>query len=125
MSLIVDTGIFFKPAALAKLRGRRDVYVPSIVFMERARQLEASREMSIERFASTLRSLRWTIAPYTAREATRTVRLAAMRPDRWTRAARDAMIAGYVGDSDVLWTFNAKGFRALGVPERQLVTPDA
>src|ERR1700737_4281333 len=102
MSLIVDTDVFFKPAALAKLRGKMGVVVPSIVFMERARQLEASGEMTLEQFAATLRGLRWTIAPYTAREATRTVRLAPMQQNRWEKMARDAMIAGYVGDSDVL-----------------------
>lgn len=123
MSLIVDTGVFFKPAALAKLRGKRGVVVPSIVFMERARQLEASGDWTLEQFAATLRGLRWTIAPYTVKEATRTVRLAPMERDRWGRMARDAMIAGYVGDADVLWTFNPKDFRALGIPDRQIVTP--
>jgi hypothetical protein len=47
-----------------------------------------------------------------------------MKPDRWEARARDAMIAGYVGDADVLWTFNAKDFRALGLPDRQIVTPE-
>jgi hypothetical protein len=124
MSLIVDTGVFWKPAALAKLRGKPGVVVPSIVFMERARQLEAGGDMTLEEFAASLRSLRWTIAPFAAKEATRTARLAPMKPDRWEARARDAMIAGYVGDADVLWTFNAKDFRALGLPDRQIVTPE-
>ncbi|MHB8603791.1 MAG: type II toxin-antitoxin system VapC family toxin [Thermoplasmatota archaeon] len=125
MSIIVDTGVFWSPEAMERLRRRRDVLVPSIVFVERARQLEEKDEMTAERFALRLRQLRWRVAPYTHEEAMRTLRLAPLEQGRWRRMARDALIAGHVGQHDVLWTFNGKDFRVLGLPERQIVDLDA
>ena len=96
-----------------------------IVFVECARQLEAQGAMTTARFAERLKALRWRVAPYAQAEAVRTLRLAPLDGPRWKRLARDALIAGHVGDHDQLWTFNGKDFRALGVPGRQVVDLDA
>jgi predicted nucleic acid-binding protein len=122
MRVVVDTTVWFEPAALEALGERidHDVVVPAIVFTERARQLERDGRRSPQEFLREIRSVGWRIEPYGARQALPfAVRLVDDRD--WRRLARDAMIAGHVGEAEVLWTANVKDFEAVGLPRRRIM----
>lgn len=120
MAVIVDTSALWSKEVLHRLRDRDDVIVPSVVFMERARQIVTGGGR-LESFVQYLRRSGWPVAPFEELEALRSVRLAHVAPDRWRALFRDAMIAGHVGPHDQLWTFNPRDFLALGIPDRQVV----
>ena len=120
MRIILDTGVFFYPEALAMMRWyAAPIIVPSVVFAERARQLarigvheEALRE-KLDTFGATIEAL----GPAEAtRFATRIT-----DDKKWARLARDAFIAGHVRDDDRLFTTNVADFVEVGVPESQIL----
>lgn len=118
MRHILDTGVFFRPAALEELsRQRRDVIVPAVVFAERVRQLRRDNR-PVEAFLEALERNHWFVESFTTLEA---LNAPSVRDDRlWRRHARDAMIAGHVRDGDALWTTNPEDFRLLGLRLAQL-----
>lgn len=118
MRIVLDTGAFFHPVALRKLKTTpvRGV-VPAVVFAERCRQLQRDGR-SIERFARDLDEMDFEVEPFGKAEGLRCA--AKVVDDRlWARLSRDALVAGHVRDDDVLWTTNPRDFLALGLdPER-------
>jgi predicted nucleic acid-binding protein len=119
MSIVLDTGIFYRPDALRNAaRLEDDIVVPAVAYMERLRQLVRDGG-SRETFDRFLQSLDCAVQPFTRTEAARFAPLVSQ--DAWKRLARDAMIAGHVGPEDVLWTTNARDFLAIGVPANQVL----
>lgn len=118
--IVLDTGVFFRPAALRALATvPNEVVVPAVAFAERARQL-TKRGVALARFEGLLEEMGFRVEPFGPEEA---LRFAAGLVDdaRWRSLARDAMIAGHLRPSDVLWTTDPKDFLELGVPPAQVV----
>lgn len=111
---MLDTGVFFRPEALLAVAGlARPVVVPAVVYMERMRQLSRDRR-DLAEFHDVLEAMQFDVEPFGKPEAARYA--PAIHDDAsWRRLARDAMIAGHVGEDDVLWTTNKKDFLAVGV----------
>lgn len=119
MRIVLDTGVFYHPAALREAaRQGLDVVVPVVAFTERARQL-ARDGRPVGEFLAILEEHGFAVEPLTVREALRLpVRV---RDDRlWLRHARDALIAGHVGRDDVLWTTNRADFERIGLDPHQI-----
>lgn len=120
LRIILDTGVFFRPDAIMRLaEAAQDIIVPAVVLAERMRQIERDGFQSMA-FRRLLDRCHFVVEPLGEAEALRyTTRI--HDDDRWNRLARDAMIAGHVGDADVLWTTNPRDFIEAGVPENQIV----
>lgn len=117
MRIVLDTGVFFRPSALAEtLATRRPVVLPTLVVAERRRQLirDARNLASLERAVNE--SGYW-IESFGLDEA---LRMPALTDATWARHARDAMIAAHVREGDVLWTTNPRDFLALGMRPEQV-----
>lgn len=120
MRVVIDTGVFFHPDALEDLaRLPHDVVVPAVAFTERARQLK-KRSVAAAVLRDALAANEMVVEPYGAAQAERYA-IHISEDEAWRRLARDAMIAGHVGDDDVLWTTNPKDFHALGLADSQVV----
>lgn len=116
MRIVLDTGVFFRPAALSALLDKV-VVIPTVVVAERRRQL-ARDGQDIDRFLHLLESGNFELEPFDAAHA---LAMPTITDDaRWRRHARDAMIAAHVGPDDVLWTTNPKDFLALGLKPAQI-----
>jgi predicted nucleic acid-binding protein len=120
MRIILDTGAFFRPAALKKARdSRHRVIVPVVAYAERLRQVSAQGAARASRFKELFRPM---VEAFDTEAAHRRVpALHAIPQDRWRRLARDAFIAGHVRPGDELWTTDPDDFVAVGVPKDQIV----
>lgn len=123
MRILLDTGIFWMPETLARLReSRATVVVPAVAYAERIRHL-ASQNRDVAPFTAFLDECNWTVEPYGAPEAERLLtRLGHLGQKRWERLARDALVAGHVKSGDKLWTTNPDDFLELGLTPSQVVT---
>jgi predicted nucleic acid-binding protein len=119
MAIVIDTNVLWHPEVLDLLEDE-DVVVPSLVVLERCRQLRARGRDPVE-LLRNLDRLGWRVEPHDAEHALRSALLAPLDDKAWLKLARDAIIAGHVGPADVLWTFNAKDFRALGMAKERVV----
>lgn len=118
--IVVDTGVFFRPAALRRLAEVPYlVVVPAVAFAERVRQL-AKKGVAAEDFHALLDRLGFHVEPFGAEEA---LRVAPHVKDdaEWRRLARDALIAGHLRAGDLLWTTDPEDFLRLGVPKEQVL----
>ena len=118
--IVVDTGVFFRPDALRALaQAPHPVVVPAVAFAERARQLR-KKGVGPGDLLELLDRLDFQVEPFGPEEA---LRYAPGLADdgRWRALARDAMIAGHLRPSDVLWTTDPKDFLDLGVPSAQVL----
>ena len=122
--IVLDTGVFFRPAALRALaQAPHRVVVPAVAFAERARQV-GKRGVAPEALLDLLDRLDFRVEPFGVEEAQRYA--PSLGDDgRWRALARDAMIAGHLGPRDVLWTTDPKAFLELGVPAEQVVAVPA
>lgn len=120
MRAILDTGVFYHPAALRTLHSLGiDAVVPAVAFTERVRQLERDGTGTADRFLESLDKLGFRVEPYGVPQSRRYA--VHIKDDaKWRRLARDAMIAGHLEDGDVLWTANPDDFRELGVAKDRL-----
>ena len=115
MSIVLDTGVFFRPALVRSLgHAKERVVVPAVVLAERARQM-ARQGRPFSELVGLIEDARFEIEPFGVAQAA-AVAHAAPDDDAWRRHARDAMIAAYLRPGDVLWTTNPRDFLALGVP---------
>lgn len=122
--IVLDTGVFFRPAALRRLAEAPNlVVVPAMAFAERARQL-AKRGVPADDLLRLLDRLAFAVEPFGPEEAARYAP-ALVDDGRWRSLARDAMIAGHLRAGDVLWTTDPKDFLDLGVPASQVVAVPA
>lgn len=120
--VVLDTSALYYPQALALLETQpRPVIVPTIVLLERARQLRASGRDGWSDVVVLASAAGWDIEAFDAAHARRTARLAPLDPRIWRTINRDAMIAGHVGDDDAIWTANPRDFLHLGLKEQQVV----
>lgn len=120
MRIILNTGVFFHPEALAMLKWyAAPVVVPAVVYAERCRQIKRGGG-DVDRFARLLESFGATIEPLDAEAASRYT-LEMTDDERWARLARDALIAGHVRPGDRLFTTNMRDFVEVGVPVKQIV----
>lgn len=119
MAVVIDTNVLWHPEVLDLLEDE-DVVVPSLVFLERSRQLR-QRGRDPADLLHNLERLGWRIEAHDAEHAFRSALLAPLDDKAWIKLARDAIIAGHVGPGDVLWTFNAKDFLALGLAKEKIV----
>lgn len=118
MRVVLDTGAFYRPQRLRALQGRQtEVVVPAVAFAERVRQIGRAGG-DVERFRLALARARFGVEPFGHAEALRMP-----RPDdaRWSRHARDAMVAAHLRRGDVLWTTNPRDFVELGLRPEQVV----
>jgi predicted nucleic acid-binding protein len=121
--VVLDTGVFFLPRALERLAALpHDVVVPAVVFTERARQL-VKRGIDVDEFREILQANALQTEAYGVEQACRFAPEIHDDGD-WRRLARDAMIAGHVGEADVLWTTNPADFREIGLPEDRIAALD-
>lgn len=123
MRVILDTSALFYPAAMRRLRDEREieaVVLPTVVLLERARQLQALGRDGLSDMLRLAEAGEWKVEDYGRVEVVRTISRAPAGA-AWRRLARDAMIAGHVGADDALWTANAADFRALGLGAGQLL----
>jgi predicted nucleic acid-binding protein len=120
MRIVLDTGVFYRPAAIHRLAASPDdVIVPTIVLAERIRQVVRDG-FDPAAFRRVIDRCPFVVEPLGEEAATRwTARLA--DDERWHRLARDALIGGHVGNGDVLWTTNPRDFHDVGLPEDQVV----
>lgn len=120
MSIVLDTGVLWRPPVLRRAAARDDeIILPAVVFAERARQL-VQRGVEPGEFLAWLRRSEFVVESFGIAQALR--RAVRVTDDRlWKRASRDALVAGHVGEGDELWTTNPSDFIAIGVPERQIV----
>ncbi|SRR5581483_2332062 len=119
MAVVIDTNVLWHPEVLDLLEDE-DVVVPALVFLERSRQLR-QRGRDPDDLLRNLERLGWRVEPFDVEHAYRSALRAPLDDKAWIKLARDAIIAGHVGPGDVLWTFNAKDFRALGVAKERVV----
>ncbi|MEA3199651.1 MAG: hypothetical protein QOE90_1079 [Thermoplasmata archaeon] len=119
MAVVLDTNVLWHPEALDLLEDE-DVIVPALVVLERCRQLR-QRGADPAELLHAFERLGWRIEPYDAEHALRSALQAPLDDKAWLKLARDAIIAGHVGPADVLWTYNAKDFAALGLPREKIV----
>ncbi|MFA5860199.1 MAG: type II toxin-antitoxin system VapC family toxin [Candidatus Thermoplasmatota archaeon] len=117
---VLDTGVFFYPTALERLRIRGgDVVIPAVALAERVRQLRRDgRDEGAFMEAILLADYRpESLSPAAACAIARTIQDDA----KWRRLSRDAFIAAHVQPGDELWTTNPKDFRELGLPDAAIV----
>lgn len=122
MRVVLDTSALYYPRALALLRehpGR--IVLPMVVLVERARQLRRVGRDGWSDMVLLAEASGWHVEPFDLAEARRTVASAPLDARAWARINRDAMIAGHVGNEDVLWTANPRDFTALGLHASQLL----
>lgn len=121
MSIILDTGVLWRPQALDRLQGQRaPLVLPSVALAERARQYR-KKGWPVDRLLQDLDDNGISIETLGPLEALR--RAPSVLDDvRWQRHCRDALIAGHIGPDDMLWTTNPRDFLELGVPPDQVVT---
>jgi predicted nucleic acid-binding protein len=118
--VILDTGVFFRPEALRRAAAMEaELVVPTVVFMERARQLRRDGG-DVAAFAKRLAADGYVVEPFRASHA---LRFAVPLTDDqlWRKHFRDAMIAGHLEEGDELWTTNRRDFERIGVPREQIV----
>ncbi|MEA3201026.1 MAG: hypothetical protein QOE90_2454 [Thermoplasmata archaeon] len=118
MRIVLDTGVFFRPAVLRELAAAEDadVVVPAVVLAERRRQLALAGRRP-EELLEILEGNGFAIEPLGRDEA---MRVPLADDARWRRHARDALIASHVGPVDVLWTTNPRDFLAFGLAPAQV-----
>lgn len=122
--IVVDTGVFFRPAALRVLSDMPNpVVVPAVAFAERARQV-ALRGVPADALLDLLDRLDFDVEPFGPEEAQRFAPLLTDEA-RWRAHARDAMVAGHLRPGDLLWTTEPRDFLDLGVPAEQVVAVPA
>ncbi|MEA3201880.1 MAG: hypothetical protein QOE90_3308 [Thermoplasmata archaeon] len=122
MRIILDTSALYYPRAVATIeRTGRTIVLPSIVFLERARQLQRDGHDGIALMRRFAEAEEAQIEPYGMVETLRTLRLRVHADPAWRRSSRDAMIAGHVGEGDVLWTADRRDFAALGLRPAQIL----
>lgn len=113
--------MFFVPEALERLTEvPDDVIVPAVVLAEWARHL-AKNGIPPGDLLEALDANAFHVQAFGVDQALRwapTVH----DDDAWRRLARDTMIAGHVGESDVLWTTNPSDFEEIGLPEDRIAT---
>lgn len=120
LRILLDTSVFFKPAAMAELRSRHeDVVLPAVAFAERARQLRRDGR-ALDVFLEGLQANHIMVEPFGHDEALRRAQFVT-DDSMWKRHSRDALIAGHVKDDDQLWTANPRDFIEVGVPSRQIM----
>lgn len=121
MRIILDTGVFFRPVALAQLKDLPEtVIVPAVAMAERVRQL-ARDGRDEAKFHEGIEESGFVPEPLSPDAACRIARLVP-NDERWRRLSRDALIAAHLRPGDQLWTTNPKDFRELGVPEAAIIT---
>ena len=119
MRIILDTGVLWRPDAIALVSGERvDVILPAVAYAERQRQL-VQQGKTTDFLDKMLRTNDIDVEPFTREEANRVS--PTVSDDFWESLARDAMIAGHVGVEDVLWTTNSKDFLELGLLNHQIL----
>lgn len=124
MRIVLDTGVFFRPEALAALASRpENVVVQAVALAERVRQLHRDK-MDVAAFLAALEKAEF------VPEALDPSAACALMPRvvddaRWRRLARDAFVAAHVRPGDELWTTNPRDFLALGLPAEQVVAVPA
>lgn len=119
MTVVLDTGVFFRPEILERLSTvPDDVIVPAVVFAERARQL-SKRGIPSNHLLEILEANAFVVEPFGQDEAARYVPQLT-DDEAWRKLARDAMIAGHTEAGRVLWTTNPRDFVELGVPEDRI-----
>ncbi|HUR70224.1 MAG TPA: PIN domain-containing protein [Candidatus Thermoplasmatota archaeon] len=120
MRIVVDTGVFYHPEALARLAERpQDIVVPVVALAERLRQVRRDG-LDVAAFRRTLVRAHVDVEAMGEPEAT-SVATAALDDDVWRKLSHDAFIAGHVQPGDELWTTNPEDFEALGVPRERIV----
>lgn len=119
MRVVLDMSAFYARDAFRQLAALPNpIVLPVVAFAERVRQLERDgRDTPL--FLQRLAEFRIEVEPLGAEAATRYTR-DLHEDDRWKRLARDALIAGHVGNDDVLWTMNPKDFLAVGLPASRI-----
>lgn len=122
--MVLDTSALFYPAALRALDPVRPVVVPSVVFLERARQLARQGRSTPPEYLALLRDGGWVVEPFGPAEAVRSP-AHGLDEHRWRRLARNAMIAGHLLAGAEVWTANPRDFLELGVPAARVVDVDA
>lgn len=120
MRVVLDTSALFYPRAIEALDPSWPVFVPSVVFLERSRQLAREGRMRPAEYAAVLRANGWQVEAFGVEEALRAPAPRLGDKD-WKRLSRDAMIAGHVRPGDELWTANPRDFRFLGLEASRVV----
>ena len=119
MRIIIDTGVLWKPSIIEELaESGHELVVPALAFAERARQVAKHG-----RDARTLQFLLHTAGIHVeALDADAASRYTTQLVDdeQWKSLGADALIAGHVGDEDVLRTTNPADFLALGLNSEQV-----
>jgi predicted nucleic acid-binding protein len=123
MRIVLDTSALFYPKAIEAARASSPaaLVLPTVVLLERARQLTRAGLDGPAEMAAFVESGGVELEAFGGLEAVRSARLAPVDPLRWARLSRDVMIAGHLGAGDVLWTANPRDFRELGIPAAQLL----
>lgn len=117
--VVLDTNALFDRAALASLRDHLgDIVLPAVAFAERARQLRRQGR-DVDELWGILERGRIRVESFGPDEALSRP-LHAIPDAAWGRLARDAFIAGHVGDADVLWTRDVEDFVAVGLPRARI-----
>lgn len=118
MTIVLDTGVFFRPQLIRALPAGELMVVPAIVLAERGSQLSL--------LGRPFHELRRFVAEAGLFVEDFGVEHAAALADRapadplWDRHARDVMIAAHVREDDVIWTTNPRDFLALGLRPEQV-----
>jgi predicted nucleic acid-binding protein len=127
LTVVLDTGVFFVPEALERLAELpHDVIVPAVVFTERARQL-SRQGVGVDGWLDAVEVNAFEIEAYGVDQARRWAP-EIHDDEEWRRLARDAMIAGHLGEDRVLWTTNLADFQEIGLSDDRIAaidTPDA
>jgi len=121
LRIVIDTGVFYRPAVLDALaRSPHPIIVPVVALAERLRQLKRDGG-DMAAFRRTLIRASVTIEPLDEPSALRHS-LDLDTDAEWRKLSHDAFIAGHVQPDDELWTTNPNDFVALGVPADRIVT---
>lgn len=120
MRLIIDTGVLWRPDALrALVELPHDRILPAVAFAERARQVVTAGRTENE-LLDLLERSGIQVEPFDRVHASRWA--PTIKDDaQWARRARDALIAGHLEKDDLLWTTDPTDFKAIGVPDDQIV----
>jgi hypothetical protein len=119
LRIVIDIGVFFRREIWLELAEfDDDIVLPAVAFTERARQL-SRQGINPRDFQIMLHMFDIEIEPFRAQEGL--LRAVTADDDWWKLNARDALIGGHVGPSDMLWTTNPKDFIKLGINPNQIV----
>lgn len=120
MAIVLDTGVLYHPEVLRRLAELPDdIVLPAIAYAERGRQiLRDGRSLPELDVALAENEIR--VEPFD-RDAALRYAVHVHDDATWRRTARDALIAGHVGENDILWTTNRSDFEVIGVPADQIV----